>query len=206
MRFKTYRPHLSTAHDARAVRTRTALRSALLSLLETSPLDQVSIRDIAAKASTSYTTFFRHYKTKEALLDDLAAEEIRRLLALALPIVDSKSIEHASEALFVYVGKNRDLWSALLTGGAADALRTELLGNALKVAASRDDPGSWPPADIATLLLVSGTFEILTWWLRQAKPLAARKVAEIHCRFVIKPILSGRTLNPGAKEAPPTKR
>ena len=42
--------------------------------------DQISIRDIAAKAEIAYTTFFRHYQSKEALLTDLADDEAVRLL------------------------------------------------------------------------------------------------------------------------------
>src|SRR3546814_12504157 len=73
-------PHLSTAQDARAVRTRAALREALLTLLENLSIDQIKIRDIAATAGIGSTTFLRHHPTKEALLDDLAARsEDRRV-------------------------------------------------------------------------------------------------------------------------------
>jgi AcrR family transcriptional regulator len=44
------------------------------------PLEQISIRDIAADSHVGYTTFFRHYPTKEALLEDLARDEMERLL------------------------------------------------------------------------------------------------------------------------------
>ena len=73
MSHKIYRPHLSTARDARAVRTREALRRALLDLLEDKSLEQITIRDITAAAGIGYTTFFRHHPTTESLLDDLAA-------------------------------------------------------------------------------------------------------------------------------------
>lgn len=193
MHFKTYRPHLSTAQDARAVRTRASFRDALLSLLESTPLDQITIRDIAAEAGVSYTTFFRHYPTREALLSDIATEEMRHLLSLALPILDGRSVQEASVALFDYVNDNRSLWSTLLTGGAGEALRTELLRASLEIAELRSVPKAWPPPDIATLLVVSGTIEVLTWWLRQDARLPAAKVADIHYRFVILPIMEAAT-------------
>jgi len=184
---KIYRPHLSTARDARAVRTREALRQALLELLETHPLEQITIRDIAAAAGIGYTTFFRHHPTKEALLDDLAAEQIGHLVNLVMPVMDARDASAASEALFTYVNEQRSLWTTLLTGGAAGALREELLRISRGIAASRSSEGVWPPVEVATLLIVSGTVELLAWWLRQSKPMAVRDIAEIHSRIVMLP-------------------
>lgn len=184
---KIYRPHLSTAHDARAVRTRESLRTALLELLETQPLEQITIRDIAAQAGIGYTTFFRHHPTKESLLDDLAAAQIGALIGLVLPVMDAKNERAASEALFSYVDEHRALWSTLLTGGAAAALREEFLRISRELAVSRRRPGMWIPVEAGTLLVVSGTIELLAWWLRQDDPLPIKKVAEIHHRIVVQP-------------------
>lgn len=184
---KIFMPHLSTASDARAVRTRQALRQALLGLLESRPWEQITIRDIAATAGIGYTTFFRHHSTKEALLDDLAAEEIQRLIDLAIPIVEAESPLAASEALFEHVHQHRALWSTLLTGGAASTLREALLHSALQYAASQPQAGHWLMVELATRLLVGGTIEVLAWWLRQSEPLPVKEVAELHLRAVILP-------------------
>src|SRR5690606_8197096 len=75
--------------DARQVRSRNALTGALLELLEERPFDQLTIREITARAGTGYATFFRHYPTKDALLSDVASEEIAELLARAVPILSA---------------------------------------------------------------------------------------------------------------------
>src|SRR3984957_4664921 len=99
-----HRPHLSTARDARAVRTREALRRALLRLLDLKPLEQITIRDICEVARVGYTTFFRHYPTKGALLNDGAADEMGRLVGLAMSVADSSDdTRAASIALCTYV-------------------------------------------------------------------------------------------------------
>lgn len=196
---KIYKPHLSTASDARAVRTREALRLALLTLLETTPLEQITIRDLAAQAGIGYTTFFRHHPSKESLLDEVAAEQIRQLIGYTLPMVDAQNSRAASEALCDYVDRNRALWTTLLTGGAAAALREEFLRITREIATERSQPGGWPPPEIATLLVVSGTIELLAWWLRQSRPLPAAELAEIHYRIVILPVegRSGKGLRRG---------
>jgi AcrR family transcriptional regulator len=171
------------------VRTREALRNALLRLLERKPLEQVTIREIVAHAKLSYVTFFRHHPTKEALLHDIAAEQVRGLTELMLPALDARDTRAASTALCAYVDYRRKLWATLLTGGAATVLREELLRHASAVAASRSDPDNWFPPELAVMLNVSSTIEVLTWWLRQKRPLAIERMAEIHERVVIIPIL-----------------
>jgi AcrR family transcriptional regulator len=187
---KTHRPHLSIAQDARAVRTREALRRALLDLLEKKALEEISIRDIAAAAGVSYTTFFRHHTTKEALLDEIAAEQIQRFVELGWPNIEASDTRAASLTLCAYVNEHRQLWSTLLTGGAANALRAELLRIARELAAKQDAPGSWLPSDLAVVFAVSSTIELLTWWLRQEQPLPSEQVAEIHDRLIITPTMS----------------
>ena len=186
---RTYQPRYSTADDPRTVRTRESLRDALLRLLEQKPLEQITIREIVAGASISYVTFFRHHPTKEALLHDIAEEQVRRLTYLILPAIDARDTRAASTALCVYVDYNRKLWTTLLTGGAAAVMREAFLGHAAEVAASRSDPDNWLPPDLAVRLNVSSTIEVLTWWLRQKRPLPIERVAEIHERVVIVPIL-----------------
>lgn len=186
---RTYQPHYSTVQDPRAVRTREALRTALLGLLEHKPLDQITIRDITAKAAISYVTFFRHHPTKEALLHEIAAEQVRRLIELMLPLLKASDTRAASVALCKYVDEHRRLWSTLLTGGAAGILREELLKLAGEVAATWSDPNSWLPPELAVAFNVSSTIELLTWWLRQKRPPPIERVAEIHARVIIAPTI-----------------
>ena len=89
---------LQRADDPRTVRTREALRNALLRLLERKPLEQITIREIVAQAKISYVTFFRHHPTKEALLHDIAAEQVRGLTELMLPALDARDTRAASTA------------------------------------------------------------------------------------------------------------
>jgi len=188
MGHKIHRPHLKTAQDARAVRTREALRNALLRLLELKSFEQITIRDICEVADVGYTTFFRHHQTKESLLDEIAAEQIGELVGMSLKVADASDTRHASIAVCQYVDDHRKLWSTLLTGGAASALREEFIRLSLDVAATRAQPGAWPPADIATILVVSSTLELLSWWLRQRKPMSIEEVAAIHEHIIITPI------------------
>jgi AcrR family transcriptional regulator len=181
---------VSIVKDPRAIRSRQALRNALLTLLEARPLDQITIRDIAAEAGVGYTTYFRHHPTKEALLDDVAAEQISCLINLSLPVMDAHDLRAGSAALFTYVQAHRPLWITLLTGGAAGTIRDEFLRQAREIAGSRAPKESWLPTDVGFILIVSGTIELLAWWLRQNDPLPIDRIAEIHDRVVVSPIIA----------------
>ena len=189
MEGKIYRPHFSTASVARVVRTRESLRRALLELLQSRPFEQITIREIAATAGIGYTTFFRHHPTKESLLDDIAAEEIRMLIEYLLSTFDTRNVKAASLALCNYVADQRTLWSTLLTGGAAGTLREEFIRVSRKVAEESDHAAGWLPAEVGIILVASGTIELLAWWLGQENPLAVEKVATIYERAILSPIV-----------------
>jgi AcrR family transcriptional regulator len=172
--------------DARVLRTRGALRSALLALLEEKPFDRITVREIVARAGAGYATYFRHYPDKSSLLNDLAAAEIEALLSRTMPILNAKDSRAACLALCTYVDQRRALWSALLTGGAAGTMREQFRRQALRLV---DDPrasDSWIPADLAAVFGVSAVVEILAWWLQHRDALSPGAVAEVIDRLVFK--------------------
>lgn len=177
--------------DARQVRSREALAGALLALLPDRPFDQLTIREISARAGTGYATFFRHYPTKEALLADIATGEIASLLALTNPILSDTGSFDTAFALCTYVEEHAALWSALLTGGAAGIVRDEFIRQARelpdKFAGSGKD---WLPADLGVVIGTGATFDLLAWWLAQSERLPVEEITGILHRLIMAPLVS----------------
>jgi AcrR family transcriptional regulator len=171
----------------RVRKSKRALRDALQALLRRMPIEEISIRDIALSADVGYTTFFRHYPTKESLLSDLAEDEIQRLLDLTTPMFDPDNTQSATLAFCKYIDDNRDLWSALLTG-AVGTMRKALIKGSQAMISSYPRPVTWLPADLGTAIVVSSIIEILVWWLRQKKLVPVPQVAAILNRAAIYPI------------------
>lgn len=75
----------SAAHiaelDPRVRRTRDLLQRALSGLLEEKDFDQISIGEIAERATLSRATFYDHYCDKHALLECMVAGRFRDLVA-----------------------------------------------------------------------------------------------------------------------------
>ena len=183
-------PPLVTSTDARMVRTRAAMRKALLALLERKQFDQITVRDIAAEAKIGYATFFRHHESKWELLNDVAEEEISRLMALGMPLLVADDIRGSALALCKYVREHRAIWSALLTGGAAGAMREEFIRQAMQHGASQVQKSRWLPVELGAIIGVSATVEILAWWLGQPENFSVERIAEIVDRLVIAPAIS----------------
>lgn len=178
----------SAPSDPRIKRTRAALCSALLSLLEEKTFDQISIRDIAGRADIGYATFFRNYEGKAAVLHDLAADQIGQLIDLAFPAIEGRSSRAGALALCTFVDEHRRLWTALLTGGAAGIVREEFIrqGARVKTMSSRR---AWLPLELANIVGVSATVEILAWWLQRGRGVTVEKMARILDRLVISPFV-----------------
>lgn len=184
----------ASSTDARHVRTRANLRRAMLTLLERGPFDAITVRAIAAEAGVGYATFFRHFPNKEALLDDLAADEISALLAEAIPLFSSKNSARACVALFEFIARRKTLWRALLTGGAAPLLREQFVNQARKVASRFAPPRDVAdcPIDLRVTFATSATIEIITWWLRQEEDVSIETIARILNRLAIAPTVAER--------------
>lgn len=182
----------SAPTDARQVRSRNALNAALLALLEERPFDQITIREITARAGTGYATFFRHYATKEELLNDVASEEISALLGMTVPILHQANSYESTLALCTYVSEHSGLWSALLTGGAAAIVRDEFIRQARGLTEGVVDKQDWLPADLGVVHGTGSTFDILAWWLGQKREQSPQQVAIILHRLVIAPLVGDR--------------
>jgi len=184
-----YRPDFTMAKDARVLQTREALRTALLRLLKKKCIDRISIREIVSTADVGYNTFFRHYQDKESILEDIAAGEINRLVSLSMTVLEAEDTLAACFTLCNHVAENKKLWKTLLTGGAAEALRREFVRVSREVVEHRPRGKEWLPLDIAVILVTSGIFELLSWWLSEKDPLPVDKVALICQQIVVSPVI-----------------
>lgn len=177
--------------DRRVRKTRIAIRNAIKQLLQSRGIEQFTIKDIAEQADVGYTTFFRHFPSKEAALADLADSVAADLLTESLPLLASSDSRASCLALCRHIEANRPVWSALLTGGAAGFVRAALASTTLERSQQWPTRQPWIPAETGTLLATGMVVEVLTWWLSHAPELPAESVAEIMDRTFISALVGG---------------
>lgn len=173
------------AKDRRIRRTRRAIREALQTLLQDNAIEQITVKEIADEADIGYTTFFRHFPTKEAALADLADSEASELIDHCFPLLQSQDSRAASAAMCAHIEQKQRVWSALLTGGAAGFIRDALTTHTVEKFNEWPQGRPWLPANVGTPLVIGLTIEVLTWWLSHARDLPAIQVAEIMDRMFI---------------------
>lgn len=172
--------------DRRIQRSLHALRTALLELLMERPFDGISITELTARAELSYTTFFRHFDSKEALLNDVAASLIQDLLNMSVPVVSRAGSFESCRALCSYVHERRNLWRSLLIGGAADIVQAEFVRQARQWTQRSPWKHDWLPVDLSVVWSARGTIHILAWWLEQDCSLSVDQMALILDRLIVR--------------------
>lgn len=181
----------SRGTDPRQVRSAAALRQALLDLLTEKAFDQITVREICARAGVHNATFFRHHADKEALLNHVAQDEIDRLVAISF----AHGYSHEGYvALCDYVAAHRTLWRALLTGGAGGAMREELMQLSMALAAEfTEDYPSWLPQELSVICSTTLIVETLSWWLKQDEDVhSTEEVAAILYELVDSAVIAPR--------------
>lgn len=60
--------------DLRVIKTRDTMHHALIELLHEKPFDEISTKDVIAKARVNRTTFYRYYSGLVSLIDEVISE------------------------------------------------------------------------------------------------------------------------------------
>ncbi len=180
---------MSTAlSDARVVRTREALRQAVIDLAAESPLEAITVRAIAAKAGVGYATFFRHYADQEALLADVADELTRDFLEQVRPLLRQRDRLGAARTLCAYVLDHLPIQKVLIAGNAGETVRAGMLRQTLQtVGAAREQAGDGPLYDLVLFHMVSAILNLLAWWMRNLETVDAETMAQVIERLVLTP-------------------
>lgn len=174
--------------DARALRSRDALRAALLKLVEETAFEQITIRMITQEAGVSYPVFFRRYSTKEELLEDIAIEEVGALFFRTHPMFDASQRKHGVAELCAFVNSRRALWKSLLTSGAAPAMRSQFARIAAELGENSPRANPWLPVSLASAFVAAGLFEILAWWLSQPDDYPVSGIVTFIEQLIVQPL------------------
>ena len=184
--------------DARIVRTREALREAMVALAAESTMEAITVRAIAARAGVGYATFFRHYADKDALLADVAEVLTGDFFRQIAPLMRQKDRLGAARSLCAYVDQRRPIYKALIAGGSGDMVRAEMLRQCLAAVAKarpakpEGAPPEGPLDDLLVFHLVSAILNLLAWWLGHEGEVDAETMAEIIDRMVLTPVSTAR--------------
>lgn len=166
----------------------------MISLVLEKGYEEVTIRDITGRADIGYATFFRHYESKEALLEDVLEVVLGDLLRLLRPRQAYGDPAAVGEALFRYVGENAGVCRVLLGDGASAALMRRMVEigtrDVLRQNVRQDAPPEEEgvvPAEVAAHHLVVSSMALIRWWLEHEMPYLPGRMGEIYRDLIENP-------------------
>ena len=174
-------------NDLRVQRTRRLLREALIDLITAHGYERVTIRDITQQAQVGYKTFFRHYESKDALLqtiiDDIIGGFQQALLAPTVPNAPERNTLTAVR----YTKAHADLLRVILPSVASELFLTPIMDLALKEG-KLFFADSDVPDELVAHHFASSMISLLQWWLENDRPYSIEEMAEYINRLLIRPI------------------
>ena len=180
---------MSRQPDPRNQRTRSAVKAALVDLLASQPFDHVLVRDIVARAGIGNATFFRHYRDKAQVLEEVAQDFFEQASGAMLPALGDRHSDLGARHLCRFVDKHRVVYTALLTGGAGGQIRADFVEKTAEQAfALAADQPLRLPGRLAVIYPLSAIVAILAWWLGEVPETPTDEVAELSARLVFKPM------------------
>lgn len=190
--------------DRRIARTKRALRSALIELMEERGLDGVSVNDLCARADLNRGTFYNHFHDKEDLLTYLEDEVIVELESIqeemkGLTVLDLMRYRARKKPLpflvnlFDYLREQGDFLHAVTGKGGdirfAPRLRDSVCANLIQTILHeryRNNPSPFVQYYVA--FYASAYLGVIQHWIETGMKESSEEMALIAMRlFFIKP-------------------
>jgi AcrR family transcriptional regulator len=171
--------------DRRVRKTKARIFEALIQLMMEKGYDRATVQDIIDRADVGRSTFYAHYRDKEALLQS-GFEELR-------PAFETSQDDDAdpSLAIFRHIGEYTHVYRAIagrrgghVVIGHLRRILTELYGARLR---ARVDQTREPtvPVDVGVEYLVSALIGIVQWGLERSEPATPEQLHDWFQQLVI---------------------
>lgn len=173
--------------DKRSERTRNAIETALLRLIERRGYDMVGVNDVCKEAEVSRSTFYHHYANKQ----DLKRSGLRHLRLALDNHLDAANPQRGDlafeRALFEHAATYRGHYRALVRSEVAAAvLETvrNIVADAIrtKLKAAKTDKES---REAAVHFLAGGYVGLLTRWLDSEETMSPPDVGTVLRRWIV---------------------
>ncbi len=175
--------------DRRVKRTEQLLARALIALTLEKGYEAITIREITERADIGYATFFRHYRDKDALLQDVVNVVLEELMHLLMPAPSDADPSAVGTLLFHYVQEHTEVIRVLLGSGGASSLFKQIIatGTQETLREHTERQGSAVPLEVAAHHLVASSIALIQWWLDHDMPYPPERMGSIYYELIFRP-------------------
>jgi len=170
-------------------RTQKLLREALIELIEERGFDALTVGEITERAMVSRAAFYRNYRDKYDLVEQIFAEAMQALLE-AVSTAETAHSPQTWVRFFEHIAAYERLYGALLGQKGSywfiHKMRSSLIDliKAFRQAAPQWQPDAvqplslYPPTDdLIPDLVATMVVEAITWWLEHDRPYTPQEMA-----------------------------
>lgn len=91
-------------NDRRVRYTKQVIKESLFELLKTTPFEQITVKALCQKAEINRATFYTHYETLSALMEEIEYEECKQLFNLLDEVlIDDDHLYHSTTIMLQYL-------------------------------------------------------------------------------------------------------
>src|ERR1700733_4636866 len=183
--------------NVRVRRTRALLRQALVELIEDRGFDRVTVGDLASRAMISRAAFYRNYRDKYDLVEQIFDEAMAEMTAGEED--DARSPGQRFAGFLRHIDAYHRLYRALL-GRKGSPWFADRMGSARAATSSQHLPGH--DADALAPTVISAMFvQSILWWLEHDRPCPPEEIAEQSSRL-IRAVIEAPAMTPGHGSPP----
>ena len=183
--------------DRRAVRTRRALREALIALILEKGYEAITVQEITDRADLNRGTLYLHYRDKQDLLLSSINDVYDELLAQFTPIspqnLSMEIPEHHLTIVFRHVAANANYYRVMLGEHGVPAFITRLRHLISQVSLDRLEalrklvPARPFPSELVAGFSGGAVIGVIEWWLENDMPMTPEELA----RYTLQLTVSG---------------
>ena len=172
--------------DRRIVRTRKALRDALIRLSLERDYEKLTIRAVTAAAGISYVTFFRHYKSLDDIVEEIFTAAAKDMVQIA---IDEETLNDITRALWKFVDENQALYRMYVNLPQEHRAR-EIVSRELEklMRASYEKRNASPvPLTVSMTHIIESSYQLLVEYLERTDEYRPEQMAAIQKDLIIRP-------------------
>jgi AcrR family transcriptional regulator len=160
--------------NVRVRRTRALLREALVALIEERGFDRVTVGDLCARAMISRAAFYRNYRDKYELVEEIFDEAMAEMTATDPG--DTRSPDRRFADFFGHIDSYHRVYAAML-GRKGSPWFADRMRAALASMTSGHFPGQGADA-LAPSVIAAMFVQSILWWLEHDRPCRPDEIAE----------------------------
>ena len=176
--------NLISTTDRRILRTKAALRTALLTLLAEMPFEDITVSKLAELAGINRKTFYLHYTSTRDLQDEIRREECQRLAGLKYwKTFTSGESEPDPYEFFLemnhLIQSDKMLYRALFSPNIATNYLPKIKEKILESEEWKEIQRQRPDIDYYLDYTISGLFSLYLRWLTSKNQISIEELARI---------------------------